>query len=138
MIWRLFSILLLVSNIAVADHELFMAICAKESGGNYLAWNEKEKAAGIAQITPDCVTHINRIMGEKMFTLEDRWSIEKSYEMFCVYTEHIISVYYKNSKLPRRELKARIWNGSILGPKKLETWSYWVDVERRLYGRAAQ
>ena len=76
---------------------LIQAMIMVESEGNDSAYHKGEKAAGCLQIRPIMVREVNRILeiqnSELEYTLEDRWSREKSIEMF-----HIVNGYHnKNS-----------------------------------------
>jgi hypothetical protein len=66
------------------------------------------RAVGVLQMHPIMVDEINRITG-KNFKYSDRWSREKSVEMFNLYQNH----YNPQKDL---ELAARLWNA---GPKAL-------------------
>ena len=91
---------------------LIKAISAVESGGNPRAVSGKH--VGILQISPVAVDDCNRInklkKNKKRFTYGDRYSVEKSIEMFW-----IIQDFYK----PKKELSdsalqehmIRLWNG---------------------------
>lgn len=107
---------------------LWAAICEVESGGDPLAYNIPEESAGIAQIRPICVRDCNRIVGEQKWSLYDRWSVEKSKEMWVVYTSHYMVAY----GLTTAEDRARIWNGGPKGWKKTSTLGYWGKVQKAL------
>lgn len=81
---------------------LIKAISAVESGNNENAVNGKH--VGILQISPCVVDDCNEICKEKRFKYSDRYSKEKSIEMFNI---------YQNKYNPKGELdKAlRVWNG---------------------------
>lgn len=84
------------------------AIIQVESRGNRLARNGNQ--VGCMQITPACVAECNAILRQqginKKFTLQDRYSIEKSKEMFLV----IQSKYNPDNSV---EFAIRAWNGGI-------------------------
>ena len=108
---------------------LIQAMILVESEGNDSAYHKREKAAGCLQIRPIMVREVNRILGiqksELEYTLEDRWSREKSIEMF-----HIVNGYHnKNSTY---EEIARAWNGGPNWIKKSLTKRYWKRVQREL------
>ena len=108
---------------------LIQAMIMVESEGNDSAYHKREKAAGCLQIRPIMVREVNRILGiqksELEYTLEDRWSREKSIEMF-----HIVNGYHnKNSTY---EEIARAWNGGPNWIKKSLTKRYWKRVQREL------
>jgi len=106
--------------------KLFIAIAIVESNLNPNAFNPKENAAGIVQIRPILVKDVNRISGKK-YTLEDRFSVRKSYEMFCIYL-----TYYKPKTY---EQAARMWNGGPKGHLKKSTLKYWKKVKKYLDNR---
>ena len=108
---------------------LIQAMILVESEGNDSAYHKREKAAGCLQIRPIMVREVNRILGiqksELEYTLEDRWSREKSIEMF-----HIVNGYHnKNSTY---EEIARAWNGGPKWIKKSLTKRYWKRVQKQL------
>ncbi len=105
--------------------ELFLAIVFLESGGNCRAVGDCGRAVGPAQISAAVVADCNRIAG-KSYTLADRQSLEKSQEMFLIYTEH----YGKRFGVPiTDEVRARIWNGGPNGPSKQATDRYWKTIK---------
>jgi hypothetical protein len=110
---------------------LFAAICIVESGGNPNARNAGEDAVGIAQIRPVMVRDCNRIAELRglrtRWTLDDRTSVHKSWQMWWLYQDH----YARDKSL---EYKARIWNGGPSGHKKPATKPYWNKVEAELKG----
>lgn len=79
---------------------LLDAIVEVESEGNPGAFNERTNAAGILQITPIYVAEVNRLLGEDRYTLDDRYDVQKSVEMYCVYQ------YHKN---PQKDIERAIW-----------------------------
>jgi len=100
-----------------------------ESKGDNLAFCEPELAAGCLQIRPIMVREVNRILkiqkSDLEYTLDDRWSREKSIEMF-----HIVNGYHnKNSNY---EEIARAWNGGPNWFKKGLTKRYWKRVQKQL------
>ena len=108
---------------------LIQAMIMVESEGNDSAYHKGEKAAGCLQIRPIMVREVNRILkiqkSELEYTLEDRWSREKSIEMF-----HIVNSYHnKNSTY---EEIARAWNGGPKWIKKSLTKRYWKRVQKQL------
>ena len=108
---------------------LIQAMIMVESEGNDSAYHKGEKAAGCLQIRPIMVREVNRILdiqkSELEYTLEDRWSREKSIEMF-----HIVNGYHnKNSTY---EEIARAWNGGTNWFKKGLKKRYWKRVQKQL------
>lgn len=59
-----------------------------ESKGNPNAVNSKSGAAGILQLMPIYVREANRILGENVYTLEDRFDPVKTLEMFCIIQDY--------------------------------------------------
>lgn len=108
---------------------LIQAMIMVESRGNDSAYHKGEKAAGCLQIRPIMVREVNRILGiqnsELEYTLEDRWSREKSIEMFHIVNNH----HNKNS---RYEEIARAWNGGPNWAEKSLTKRYWKRVQKQL------
>lgn len=110
---------------------LVRAIEQVESKGSAIAIGDNGQAVGILQIHPVMVQDCNRILGEEKFDLEDRWSVDKSRQMFRVYTEHY-------SKGASDEVVARRWNGGPRGDTNPNTESYWEKVREevdRISGR---
>ena len=69
---------------SIAEWEIFLlALIEVESGNNPNAIG-KTNDGGVLQITPIYVREANRIQSDKVFTLEDRFDIQKSLEMFNV------------------------------------------------------
>lgn len=87
------------------------AVIQVESRGNPRAFNKNGNCAGILQITPGLVKQCNIILKAKgdstRYSLNDRYNVEKSKEMFILVQEH----YNKECDV---EKAIRIWNG---GPK---------------------
>jgi len=108
---------------------LIQAMIMVESRGNDSAYHKGEKAAGCLQIRPIMVREVNRILGiqksELEYTLEDRWSREKSIEMFHIVNNH----HNKNSTY---EEIARAWNGGPNWAEKSLTKRYWKRVQKQL------
>ena len=107
------SCILALSNIAIAQNEksydwskVIDAISKVESKGNPNA--RSKDCVGILQIRPILVADCNeylRIKGsKKRFTLNDRYSVEKSKEMFVLYQKR----YNPSNNV---EKAIRLWNG---------------------------
>lgn len=115
--------------------ELVNAMIQVESRGNDSAIGDthlgSQYAVGALQIRPIMVREVNRILklkGEKYrFKLKDRFSREKSIQMFLIWKEF----HHKDSDF---EAIARSWNGGPNGPKKSRTYNYWKKVENQLAG----
>lgn len=103
---------------------LFSAIVAVESGGDVNAVGDGGKAVGPAQIWAVTVQDVNRIYGTR-YTLADRRHLDRSAEIFRLYTDH----YGKRYGYPiTDETRARIWNGGPNGPRNPRTLKYWSKV----------
>ena len=105
---------------------LISAIMKVESSYDKNAYNKDGKCAGILQITPVLVAETNRIsaaykMGKK-YTLDDRFNIEKSVEMF-----NIIQDFYNKDHDIERAI--RLWNGGP-GYGMKSTQRYYENVMR--------
>ena len=107
---------------------LLNAIITIESSNNDSAYHAGEDAAGCLQIRPCMVLDVNRILLKQnktiQYTLTDRWSRDKSIEMFHVYCN-----YYNLTTL---EAMARSWNGGPRGADKTTTVGYWKKVRNQL------
>jgi hypothetical protein len=73
------------------------------------------------------VEDVNRILGDTVFTLADRLDVERSREMFAVYSNHY-------TPCGDAEKVARRWNGGPRGDKKRATVKYWRKVSKALEG----
>ena len=115
----------------LTDDPLWRAVVRVESGGNARAYNKSSDAAGIAQITRRLVDDCNRIVGERRFSHDDRWSPRASREMFEIYTRFWGRHYEdETGKRCSDEIRARIWNGGPEGYKLGATQEYWARVRR--------
>jgi hypothetical protein len=69
------------------------AIIKVESGGNPKARNAEGDCVGVLQITPVLVKECNNILkrekSKKRYTLQDRYNVKKSKEMFIIIQEHL-------------------------------------------------
>lgn len=118
---------------------LFEAVAQVESGRNPDKVNEKEDAVGYAQLRKIAVDDVNRIVGQHRFTYADRYSVEKSREMFDVYTAYWGAVYHrKTGNAVTPEIIARIYNGGPNGYKKESTVKYWNLVKSALDAQEKQ
>ena len=116
-------------SLTPSDVALLDAIMYVESRNDPTAWNKKEDACGVLQIRPIMIDDVNRILAKndipKVYTLDDRWSKQKSIEIF-----YIIQEYYSPNGTPERI--ARVWNGGPNGYKKDCTLQYWNKVKQQL------
>lgn len=87
---------------------------------------------GCLQIAPILVRQVNIILGQKKFTNNDRYSKEKSYEMFIVFQEH-----FNPGGDP--EFAIRLWNSGDLKcmQRKGRTEAYYQRVMRK-YNQLAE
>jgi hypothetical protein len=112
------------------SNEIISAIMFVESSYNNFAYNPNEDAVGCLQIRRCMVDDINRILEIKnlplRFTYNDRWSREKSIQMFEIYRK-----YYN---LNTYEKIARCWNGGPNGLYKSTTTDYWNKVKTKING----
>lgn len=111
---------------------LIEALIQVESQGNDSAIGDThlgEPSIGVLQLRPIMVREVNRILkrqkSKKRFKLKDRFSREKSIEMFWI---------WKNYHHPEGgfETIARNWNGGPRGYKNKRTEHYWAKVQLAL------
>ena len=109
------------------------AVIMVESSGNDSAYNKREKAVGCLQIRPIMVREVNRQLRrakvDLRYTNEDRWSRDKSIEMFVIIAEGVES---DGDIMKFCEIVARKWNGGGRGHKKKATIKYWNKVNKEL------
>ena len=109
------------------------AVIMVESSGNDSAYNKREKAVGCLQIRPIMVREVNRQLRrakvDLRYTNEDRWSRDKSIEMFVIIAEGVES---DGDIMKFCEVVARKWNGGGRGDKKKATEKYWNKVKQQL------
>ena len=134
---RFFLFFLLLINYATSSFEVVMvkttpiiqdslidAIIHVESRGDSMAYNAKEDAVGVLQIRPIMLREVNRLLGYNKYTLNDRWNVAKSKEMF--------NIVKANIKNPTNERVARCWNGGYSGNNKKATLPYWIKVKNQI------
>ena len=111
---------------------LIDALIQVESQGNDSAVGDRhlaEPSVGVLQLRPIMVREVNRILKrqsqDKRYKLKDRFSREKSIEMFMI---------WKNYHHPDGgfETIARNWNGGPRGYKNKRTEHYWAKVQLEL------
>ena len=120
-----------VSINSIEHFSLFKrALVMTESRGNTKVI-AKDGSTGILQIQPVLVKAVNRYCKnngiEKKYTLQDRFSETKSWEMFDLYQKSIW-----REKVPTLEQIARVWNGGPNGHKNRKTISYWNKIKRNM------
>ena len=86
-------------------------------------------SVGVLQIRPIMVREVNRILKirkiDKKYKLKDRYSREKSIEMFNIWREF----YHPDGNF---EVISRTWNGGPRGYLKKSTVGYWMEVQNEL------
>ena len=110
------------------------AVIYIESRGDSLAYNTKEKAVGVLQIRPIMLREVNRVLRKNKvpgkYVLQDRYSQEKSIEMFEIMAEQVNQD--ELSQMQFFEIVARRWNGGRRGDKKKATIKYWERIKNQL------
>ena len=110
---------------------LLPLIAQIESNNNNNAVGDDGKAIGIYQIHKIYVDDVNRILGEEVFTYEDRKDIQRSRLIVAIYLNHYgKQYYYKHNKWPTMDILARIHNGGPKGYTKAATLHYWTKIKR--------
>ena len=121
---------LIEDPISESSDQLVHAMINVESRGNDSAYCESEKAVGCLQIRPIMLREVNRLLkrsgNEERFSLTDRWSREKSIEIFDTWR----SLSHPDDS---DEVIARCWNGGPRGWKRTATDRYWEKVTAYLY-----
>ena len=74
---------------------LIKALIQVESRGDAKVVNSKSGATGVLQLMPVYVKDVNRILGEKKYTLKDRLNHKKSLEMFYILQKHYSGIDLK-------------------------------------------
>jgi len=104
------------------------AIIEVESEGKADAVDKSGKSCGIMQITPILVKECNRILElkkrSKRYTMQDRFSVKKSKEMFLLFQ----SFYNPKNSV---ELAIRSWNGGMNYTKR-GTQKYFEKVMSKM------
>lgn len=115
-------------------NDFIEAVIYIESRGDSLAYNTKEKAVGVLQIRPIMLREVNRVLRKNnvpgKYVLQDRYSQEKSIEMFNIMAEQVNQD--KLSQMQFFEIVARRWNGGRRGDKKKATIKYWERIKNQL------
>jgi len=119
------------------DAEIYLSILEAsyivESENNPNAVGDNGRAVGILQIWTVVIDDVNRILGENKYTYQDRWSPEKSREIFEVYVSFYGNQYREiTGQDPTAEIYARIWNGGPYGWRKVSTDIYWYKISKYL------
>ena len=112
----------------LGDYNLLDALIFVESSNNDSAYCKHEDAVGCLQIRQTMVNDVNRILKRQRSTLRfayiDRWSRDKSIQMFKIYCN-----YYN---LTTYEEIARCWNGGPRGINNPATVGYWEKVKTKI------
>tara|TARA_B100000768_G_scaffold174325_1_gene184489 strand:+ start:967 stop:1536 length:570 start_codon:yes stop_codon:yes gene_type:complete len=115
-------------------NDFVSAVIYIESRGDSLAYNTKEKAVGVLQIRPIMLREVNRVLRKNKvpgkYVLQDRYSQEKSIEMFDIMAEQVSAEGI--SQMQFFEIVARRWNGGRRGDKKKATIKYWERIKNQL------
>ena len=102
-----------VANSNFSWEPVMEAIIQVESGGNRFA--KSGKSVGAMQITPICVKEVNLYLKQlnikKAYTLKDRFSVEKSKEIFLL-------IQKRHNPKNNVERAIRAWNGGLKYSKK--------------------
>ena len=113
-----------VANSNFSWEPVMEAIIQVESGGNRFA--KSGKSVGAMQITPICVKEVNLYLKQlnikKAYTLKDRFSVEKSKEIFLL-------IQKRHNPINNVERAIRAWNGGLKYSKK-GTQRYYEKVTR--------
>ena len=121
---------LIIDPISETSDQLVHAMINVESRGNDSAFCASEKAVGCLQIRPIMLREVNRLLrrsgSDKRFSLTDRWSREKSIEIFDTWR----SLSHPDDS---DEVVARCWSGGPKGWKRKATDRYWEKVTAYLY-----
>lgn len=116
------------------SNRLIDAIMIVESEKDRYAVGDGGKAIGMAQIHKICVDDVNRIIGEKKYTYDDRKSPAKSRQMMRIYLSYYGARYERLTKQKATpEILAKIWNGGPNGWKKYATVAYAKKVMKRMF-----
>lgn len=115
------------------EADLIEALIQVESRGQDSAIGDKHlvgnEAVGALQIRPIMVREVNRILkikkSDKRFKLSDRFSREKTVEMFLIWKDY----HHPDGDF---EKIARNWNGGPRGYKVSRTERYWAKVQQEL------
>ena len=113
----------------VTDEQLITAIMEVESRGKSDAYNKSSGATGCMQIMPIMVDEVNRICKlcniQKTYTLDDRWSCEKSKQMFKIWHN------FHHRRSSAEKVARHWWGGPKWGEHEISI-AYWEKVKDRL------
>lgn len=112
---------------------LIKAICKVESDFDSHKIGDDGKALGIGQIHKVCIDDVNRILGYKCYSYDDRKNVIKSKQIMRVYLSYYGARYEKlTKKKATSTILCRIWNGGPDGYKKTATLAYARKVSKYL------
>ena len=107
---------------------ILSAIMFVESSYNDSAYRADEDAVGCLQIRKCMINDVNRVLkrqkSTKRYTYEDRWSREKSVEIYDIICNHY--------GWDTAEEIARCWNGGPRGINNPSTVGYWEKVKQKI------
>ncbi len=105
---------------------VMLAIEQVESEGRANIVSRDGRYVGCLQIAPILVRQCNIILGYDKFTLKDRYSKERSHEMFIIFQEHF-------NPEGNMEKAIRLWNSGDLQcmQRKSRTEGYYQRVMRK-------
>lgn len=119
-------------DIVINTDDLVNALIHVESRGNDSAIGDRHlgrPSIGCLQIRPIMLREVNRILkkqkSKKRYKLNDRFSRQKSIEMFYVWK----NFHHKHSD---NEKIARCWNGGPNGYRSKKTLHYWSKIQKEL------
>ena len=107
---------------------MLQAIITVESNGKLDAYNKREQAVGILQIRPIMLKHANKIIGYEKYSLEDRWSKDKSIEIFWIVQE-------SHNPTMSLDQACHIWNAGIADKRKWEITEKYRNLVLNQYNR---
>lgn len=129
-------VLISINVMAEPSGRVVRAIAEVESGGQInrdTCVGDKGKAVGRYQIWETYVDDVNRILGYKKYSYEDRKNASKSIQMVYIYLTHYGKRYERlTGKKCTDEIYARIHNGGPNGWRKESTVKYWHKVQIEL------
>ena len=132
--WPLLAIILTltVNTYSKPTIKLLRAIEWVESRNDPNAISLTSSARGCLQILKGTVEDVNRIKGGTYYSLENRFSQKRSYEMALVILTHYGRAYRKRTgREPTSEIYARIWKNGYAGlfTKPHASDHYWSAIK---------
>lgn len=100
---------------------------------NGINLDHKGNEVGVLGVSPIMVREVNRILGAKRFSYEDRNSTMASYEMCKVFLEHQIKLHKASKgRAPTEYMLVSSWNtGSIFKPVRSKYVSRYIECKAR-------